>query len=106
MRPKWPCWTVDVVLASAIEGQGLEQIWEKIRLFEGVMKERGNLKALRANQAKAWMWSQIQDQLIDAFQASHPKKIKHMEEAVEIGATPPTAAARMLLQNFFKNSSK
>ena len=102
MRPKTSCWTASVVLASALKGEGLEQVWEKIQAFEAVMKETAELDKMRAEQAKAWMWSEIHDQLIDAFQASQPEKLDHMEQAVREGEMPPTAAARRLLKDFLK----
>ncbi len=102
MRPKFSCWTVEVLLASALKGEGYEQIWQKIQAFEVAMKDSGELERLRAAQARAWMWSEIQDQLRDAFQAGHSDKLDIMEQAVEVGRMPPAAAARELLKNFLK----
>jgi len=106
MRPKTSCWTAGVFLASALEGQGLAQIWQQIQLFETAMKDSGALDALRKTQSKAWMWSQIQDQLIDIFRARDPDKIQNMEHAVAAGIIPPATAARDLLKDFLKNSPK
>lgn len=102
IRPKTTCWTASVVLASSLRGQGLEQIWEKIQAFETAMKDSGDLDKLREGQAKDWMWSEINDQLVDAFRASHPQRLAQMEQAVTKGQTPATAAARSLLEDFLK----
>ncbi|MCK5425621.1 MAG: methylmalonyl Co-A mutase-associated GTPase MeaB [Emcibacter sp.] len=102
IRPKTPCWTASVVLASALKGEGLEQIWEKIQAFEFTMKDSGELDKMRAEQAKAWMWSEIHDQMMDAFQANYPERLEQVECAVGEGKTPATAAARGLLKDFLK----
>ncbi|VAV96901.1 YgfD: protein that forms a complex with the methylmalonyl-CoA mutase in a pathway for conversion of succinyl-CoA to propionyl-CoA [hydrothermal vent metagenome] len=69
MRPKFTCWTAEVLLASALKGEGFEPIWQKIQAFETAMKDSGELERLRATQSRAWMWSEIHDQLKDIFQA-------------------------------------
>ncbi len=100
MRPKTDCWTASVVLASALKGTGLEEIWKLAQKFAAAMKDSGELATMRANQAKAWMWSDIHDQLLTAFRSSEPDKVKNMEQAVRAGKIPPTAAARILLKDF------
>jgi LAO/AO transport system kinase len=102
IRPKTNCWTASVVLASSLKGQGLEQVWEKIQAFEAAMKDSGDLDKLREDQAKDWMWSEIHDQLVDAFRANYPQRLEQVEHAVGKGQTPATAAARSLLEDFLK----
>lgn len=102
MRPKTACWTASVVLASALKAEGLDQIWEKIQAFEAAMKDSGELLKQREGQAKAWMWSEIHDQLVDAFRANYPQRLEQVENAVGKGQIPATAAARDLLQDFLK----
>lgn len=102
MRPKVACWTTSVILASALEGRGLNRIWEKIQAFEGAMKDSGTLAEMRSEQARAWMWSEIHDQMMDAFRASHPDRLKQTEQDVADGKVPATTAARSLLQDFLK----
>ena len=100
MRPKTPHWTAGVLLASALKGEGLDQLWQKVQEFETAMKDSGALEKMRAEQAKAWMWSEIHDQLMDKFRDSHPEKLDELEQAVRQGKIPPTAAARRLLKDF------
>lgn len=100
MRAKTDCWTASVVLASALKGTGLEEIWQLAQQFDTAMKDSGELEKMRANQAKAWMWSDIHDKLLAAFRLNNPDKVKEMEQAVRDGKTPPTAAARGLLKDF------
>jgi len=102
MRPKQTCWTASVMLASARENTGLDQVWEQIQAFELVMKNSGTLVKMRTEQARAWMWSEIHDRLMTAFQDSHPERVARMEQAVADGTVPATAAAQELLQDFLK----
>jgi len=102
MRPKQACWTASVMLASARENTGLYQVWEQIQAFELVMKNSGTLVKMRTEQARAWMWSEIHDRLMTAFQDSHPERVARMEQAVADGTVPATAAAQELLQDFLK----
>ncbi len=102
IRPKFPCWTADVLLASALKGEGFEQVWQKIQAFEATMKDSGELEKLRAAQSRAWMWSEIHDQLKHIFQAGQSDRLKDVEKSVEEGRMPPSAAARALLDDFLK----
>ncbi len=102
MRPKFSGWTAGVVLASALKGEGLDQVWRQVQSFEAALREQGELDRMRADQAKAWMWSEIKDQMMDAFRAHLPERLPEVEQAVMKGKTPPTAAARMLLKDFLK----
>tara|TARA_R110002073_G_scaffold119441_15_gene260797 strand:+ start:2016 stop:3053 length:1038 start_codon:yes stop_codon:yes gene_type:complete len=102
MRPKYSGWTAGVVLASALKQQGLDKVWAQVQSFEAALKEGGELDRMRAEQAKAWMWSEIHDQMMDAFRDHLPTKLSQVEEAVKRGEIPPTAAARELLRDFLK----
>lgn len=100
MRPKQECWTAKVVLASALKGEGLETVWHNVTAFEKAMKDGSHLAEMRSEQAVAWMWSEIHDQLVDAFRNNHPDRLEDVEKAVKAGLTPPSAAAREMLEIF------
>lgn len=102
MRPKVACWTTSVILASAINGRGLDRIWEQIQAFEEAMKDSDTLAEMRAQQARAWMWSEIHDQMMEAFRTRHPDRLEQTEQDVAQGKTPATTAARRLLRDFLK----
>lgn len=108
MRPKYEGWTARVLLASAIENKGLEDIWKQITGFEDVLRSSGQLDDLRARQAIAWMWSEIEDGLKSAFLSD--KKMAQacakMEALVAKGKSPPGQAAQDLLKGFMKSASK
>ncbi|VAV96801.1 YgfD: protein that forms a complex with the methylmalonyl-CoA mutase in a pathway for conversion of succinyl-CoA to propionyl-CoA [hydrothermal vent metagenome] len=99
MRPKTACWTAHVVLASALKGQGMEEVWQQIQSFQQAMTDGGELDKMRREQAKSWMWAEIQGRLKDHFRDSHRDKLRAMEIAVRDGRITPAAAARDLLKD-------
>ena len=64
--------------------------------------------ARRAAQARDWMWSDVNDNLVAALQ-SEPQvraQIPALEAAASEGRIPPTIAARQLLEIFLKCQKK
>ena len=105
MRPKTTCWTAEVVLTSSLEEQGLDIVWEKVQAFEAVMKDSGELAALRQRQARSWMWTEVQETIMDELRADAnvAAAAPALEGAVGEGKLPPTAAARRLLRLYSHN---
>ena len=99
LRPRYPGWTVPVLLASALEGTGVDEVWQAIRRFEEHLRAEGLLDALRAEQAVAWMWSEMREHLLDAFRRDEKvaARLEEVEAAVRAGRLSPTTAAHELL---------
>ena len=102
LRPKRTGWEVEVLLASATVGTGIQEVWE--RLTEGVERLRasGAFEATRADQAVAWMWSEVRDGLLDALLADPDvqAQLAADEAAIRAGERSPTSAAQSLLARF------
>lgn len=99
MRPKYAAWTPEVQLCSALKNEGLESVWDAIMRHRKALQEDGALDALRAAQARAWMWTEVREGLFSALKA-HPEAsrlVPELETAVSEGRETPTAAARRLL---------
>ncbi|UEM06691.1 methylmalonyl Co-A mutase-associated GTPase MeaB [Skermanella rosea] len=95
-------WKVPVLTCSATTGTGVPEIWETVGRYRGTLSASGALEARRAEQARAWMWSEIAETLTDAFRR-HPAvraELPRAEQAVTRAETTPTAAARALLEKF------
>lgn len=99
MRPKNASWTPNVLLASALKGEGLPEVWAAAASHHEALNEAGELDRLRAAQARAWMWTEIREGLFAALKADPQaaKLIPELEKEVAKGLTTPTAAARRLL---------
>lgn len=99
MRPKTRHWTPEVQLVSAIEGRGLEEVWKTVRSYEDVMRATGTLDGMRADQARAWMWTELREGLLVHVRthAGAKRRLATLEGEVARGEVTPTSAARELL---------
>lgn len=100
MRPKTRQWTPRVLTASALTARGLDAIWDQITNFRAALGEAGEFDSNRAEQARAWMWSEIDDRLKTMFRDANPDAVAEYETAVTAGRMPPGQAARELLALF------
>ncbi|MCF0043608.1 methylmalonyl Co-A mutase-associated GTPase MeaB [Dyadobacter fanqingshengii] len=97
----------EVLTCSALEENGMEEIWKLIQAFEKTTKENGFFDQNRQNQNLNWMHDRIRQSLEDRFY-EHPdikNKLKSLEKLVQDGAELPDAAARELLDIFIKNNA-
>jgi len=102
LRPATPTWTPRVLTASALRGEGIPQVWDMLTEHRGLMERTGELEERRRDQARAWMWSLVDDGLHEAFRA-HPgvaERLPALEAEVEDLRITPYAAARTLLRLF------
>ena len=99
-------WTVPVLSCSALRRTGIDAVWTTIGEHRAVMECSGARAARRAEQARAWLWSEIRESLLEAFRA-HPDlraDLPALEARVARGDMTPTAAARDLLARFLGGS--
>jgi LAO/AO transport system kinase len=52
-------WHPTVMTLSALEGNGVPELWEKILHFQKLQNANGELQARRKQQSGAWMWDRI-----------------------------------------------
>ena len=104
LRPRSFHWTVEVATCSARDGQGIDAAWDAVTRHQAALTDSGELAEMRAQQARSWLWSEVQDSLIadlrDKYGASHP--ISELEAAVAEGRMPATTAAEKLLEDYLK----
>ncbi len=103
LRPTTADWQVPVLQVSSREETGLEAVWRAVGKFRETLGEAGLAKK-RAAQARAWMWSEIDDALLRAFR-DHPAvaaRLAEVERAVAEGREPAATAAKTLLRAFLE----
>ena len=103
LRPRTEGWTVRVEQASALLGEGIDRVWAAIEEHQVMLRASGALAARRADQAREWMWSEVNDGLREAL-ARDPAVATEMaalEREVRAGTISPTAAAQRILRRFF-----
>jgi LAO/AO transport system kinase len=100
LRPKWPQWQPLVLLASAIEQTGIDAVWMAIGKFRAALGPR--LATHRSEQARAWLWREVGDTLLDALRADAAvhRVLAGVEAAVVEGRLSPGAGARRLIAAF------
>jgi len=94
-------WTPEVTTCSALTGDGVAEIWSIVGRFRDAVGEKGVARR-RAEQARAWMWSEVGETLLAELR-KHPevkRLVGGLEREVETGRTTPAAAARRMLEVF------
>ncbi len=102
LRPRSRSWSVPVTACSAITGAGIDTSWQQVERFLKVMGDSGELTRRRSEQAKAWLWSEISQDLLARFKRDPEvaASVSQVEAAVTQGALAPTTGARQLLDKF------
>jgi LAO/AO transport system kinase len=103
IRPRIPEWQVPVRAVSALEGTGVREVWDDVERFRATLERTGAWSRHRAEQARAALWTEIGDSLMERFRSA-PEVARHLgaiEREVIAGTQTPTAAARRLLAVFF-----
>jgi LAO/AO transport system kinase len=93
-------WHPTVMTLSALEGNGVPELWEKILHFQKLQNANGKLQARRKQQSGAWMWDRIDAGLKNAFQ-NHPAVqtlLPGLSSEVNQGTMAASVAARRLLE--------
>lgn len=107
LRPKWHAWATEVLSVSSLTGTGIGEVWQAIERFRAAVGPDGELAHARAEQATAWLWSEVGDTLLDRFRADPvvAGELPEVEAEVAAGRLAPTRAARRLLDDFTRRSS-
>ncbi|MFV3129980.1 methylmalonyl Co-A mutase-associated GTPase MeaB [Niveispirillum sp. KHB5.9] len=102
LRPANAEWRVPVLSCSALHNRGIDAIWNRIGDYRRILGGDGSITRRRADQAQAWMWNEIRESLIAAFQADPAVRaeLAGLEQAAASSSVTPGAAARRLLELF------
>lgn len=104
LHPRTRNWCVPVKVCSALEHQGVDEIWDLVEVYHAAITSSGELAKRRALQAKSWMWSEVSESLIDAL-CNDPltsSRIEQLEQSVVAGKLPATMAASELIEIFLR----
>ncbi|MBT3671696.1 MAG: methylmalonyl Co-A mutase-associated GTPase MeaB [Porticoccaceae bacterium] len=104
MKSRFDHWQPPVMTCSALKNQGIEDVWDKVTEFSLALSAKGQLAKLRAQQSKAWMWSETAESLIADLKADPNVKnlVPDLEAAVLEGTLPATIAAQRLVESYKK----
>ncbi|WP_425325357.1 methylmalonyl Co-A mutase-associated GTPase MeaB [Polynucleobacter paneuropaeus] len=93
-------WHPIVMSLSALNGQGIPELWESILHFQKLQIANGRLQERRKQQAGSWMWERIDAGLKHAFR-NHPEVqalLPRLSAEVNAGTMAASVAARRLLE--------
>ena len=102
LRRRSAHWTPLARTCSAREGVGIAQAWELMLDYQRAMDAHGALAAQREQQAHAWLWSEISEQLIARLRADEEvaRMLEPLEARVRGGELPAAAAAERVVTRF------
>lgn len=102
LHPTTAAWVPPVLTCSSLKGTGIDDVWDRIGEFAGLMRDSGTFETRRAEQARRWMWGEVDENLLSAFRR-HPDvraRLAELENRVSEAEVTPSAAAQMLLDAF------
>ena len=102
LHPTTSDWIPPVLTCSSLKGTGISEVWHRIGEFAALMRSSGAFEARRAEQARRWMWGEVDENLLSAFRR-HPdvrKLLAELENRVSETEMTPSTAAQILLESF------
>jgi LAO/AO transport system kinase len=97
--PRETLWRPPVLTMSALQGEGLEELWNTVVKHREVLTEAGEFEARRRAQQVDWTWTMVRDTVLDRV-LGHPdvRRIRaDVERRVLAGELTPTLAAQEIL---------
>ena len=97
--PKESGWQPKVLLASALQNEGIPEVWELIADYLSLAKQTHFFDETRNEQNKFWLLQTIEDRLKSDFynNPAIKKELNLQLEQIENGETSPFTAAEILL---------
>ena len=92
-----PDWPVPVQTCSAIEGNGLEELWDKVSEYFDTLEPLGRIKEKRQKQQLHWMWAMVDSGLKELLRDRAGGLLDETKDAVLSDSLTASAAAQRLL---------
>ena len=102
--PSSPHWTPPVVTCAGLTGEGVESLWSHVEEHRRVLSEAGDFQRRREEQRVRWMWSMLDDRLLEALRV-HPKVgelLPELESQVRSHDITPGQAVDTLIEGFLR----
>ena len=99
LKPASPSWTPPSLTCSALNGDGLAEIWQEIENHRRVLTSSGELEKKRKEQRVRWMWSMIKNRLF--LEMTENKSVQKLAGELECAVmddkiTPGMAASKVI----------
>jgi LAO/AO transport system kinase len=99
--PRETLWRPPVLTMSALEGSGLEELWDTVLRHRDVLTKAGEFDARRRAQQVDWTWAMVRDAVLERV-LNHPavrEMRAEVERQVRDGELPPAVAAQRILDS-------
>src|ERR1700750_2229497 len=95
LSPRSEHWHPPVETYSALTGDGIAKLWQKVLDHRTAMNASGDFAARRREQQVKWMWSMLEQRMLARLRAdaSTRAKVKKIESEVADGRLTPSVAA-------------
>jgi LAO/AO transport system kinase len=100
IHPRETLWRPPVLTMSALEGTGLEELWETIARHRQALTDAGEFEARRRAQQVDWTWQMVRDAVLSRLLANPAvrKARAEVERQVLTGELTPALAAQQILK--------
>lgn len=104
LRPGSPNWATELRAVSALTREGISEVWDLVERHRAAMTASGERARRRASQARAALWREVGEGLMEAFKADRKiaPELARVEARVAAGEETALSAARHLLGAFLK----
>lgn len=99
LAPASPQWRPSVITVSGRDNRGLDRLWAEVERHREVMSRAGELSRKRAEQQVRWMWSLLDEAVLDRLKSRRDvgRRLPELEAAVRKGSlTPQLAVAEIV----------
>lgn len=92
-------WRPPVLTMSALDNNGVSEMWDTVLQHRAVLTEAGEFEAKRRRQQVDWMWAMVRDAVLDRVLNAPDVKASRadIEQQVREGTLTPALAAEQLL---------
>ena len=100
LQPRSEHWHPPVETYSALTGDGIAKLWQKVLDHRKAMNASGDFAARRREQQVKWMWSMLEQRMLARLrsEASVRTKVRKIEAEVAEGHLTPALAAEQILE--------
>jgi LAO/AO transport system kinase len=100
LSPRSEHWHPPVETYSALTGDGIARIWQKVLDHRKAMNASGDFAARRREQQVKWMWSMLEQRMLARLrsEASVRTRVRKIEAEVADGRVTPALAAEQILE--------
>ena len=103
-RAKHPAWAPETLMISALRGRGIDAVADTVERHRDRLAESGALAARRAEQARFWLWREVEAELLERLTdtSAIDGERQRVEAEVAVGRLAPTVGARELVRAFLR----